>query len=127
VTYLVGTAASAYLFGNAGTGTDAFIYVSLLSFFNLGAWGVIYTYSPELYPTAIRASGAGTAAAVGRVGGILAPFAVPWLVPSLGQSGVFTLFTALILLTAIAVFALAEETRGRSLEELGEARIAAAS
>ena len=127
VTYLVGTAASAYLFGNAGTGTDAFIYVSLLSFFNLGAWGVIYTYSPELYPTAIRASGAGTAAAVGRTGGILAPFAVPWLAPSLGQSGVFTLFTVLIVLTAIAVFALAEETKGRSLEELGEARVAAAS
>lgn len=125
VTYLFGTAAVAYLFGNAGTGTDAFVWASALSFFNLGAWGAVYAFSPELYPTAIRASGAGTAAAVGRVGGILAPFAVPWLVPSIGQGGVFAFFTALVVLTAIAVYVLAEETKGRSLEELGEARMGA--
>jgi len=127
VTYLIGTAVSAYMFGGAGTGADAFLWVSLLSFFNLGAWGVIYTYSPELYPTPIRASGAGAAAAIGRIGGILAPFAVPWLTPSIGQTGVFTLFTALVVLTAIAVFVLAEETKGRSLEEIGEGRVAVAS
>ncbi len=127
VTYLLGTAVSAFMFGSAGTGTDAFLWASLLSFFNLGAWGCVYTYTPELYPTAIRGGGAGTAAAVGRLGGILAPFAVPWLVPALGQVGVFALFTALVLLTAAFVFALAEETRGRSLEELGEGRVAAAS
>ncbi|MDP9265668.1 MAG: MFS transporter, partial [Chloroflexota bacterium] len=57
VAYLLGTAAAAVLFGNAQTGTDAFIYAALLSFFNLGAWGVMYAYSPELYPTSIRATG----------------------------------------------------------------------
>ena len=122
VLYLLGTAASAFLFGNAGTGTDAFLWASLLSFFNLGAWGVVYTYSPELYPTSIRASGAGAAAAVGRVGGIAAPFVTPLLVGPLGQSGVFALFTALIIATALVVFVLAEETRGRSLEEIADTR-----
>jgi len=124
VLYLLGTAASAFLFGNAGTGTDAFLWASLLSFFNLGAWGVVYTYSPELYPTSIRASGAGAAAAVGRVGGIAAPFVTPLLVGPLGQSGVFALFTALIVATALVVFLLAEETRGRSLEEIADTRAA---
>ncbi len=28
-----------------------------MSFFNLGAWGVLYTYTPEQYPANIRASG----------------------------------------------------------------------
>lgn len=121
VAYLLGTAASALLFGNAGTGTDAFVWASLLSFFNLGAWGVVYTYSPELYPTAIRASGAGLAAAVGRIAGIAAPFVTPLLVGPLGQSGVFLLFTGLVVLTALAVLVLAEETRGRSLEEISAA------
>ena len=116
--FLLGTAVSAFLFGNAGTGTDAFIWVSLLSFFNLGAWGVVYTYTPELYPTSIRASGAGAAAAVGRIGGIGAPFVTPLLVGPLGQAGVFGLFTALIVLTAVVVLVLGEETRGRSLEEI---------
>jgi putative MFS transporter len=118
VTYLLGTAAAAFLFGNSGTGTDAFLYAALLSFFNLGAWGVVYTYSPELYPTVVRATGAGIAAAVGRIGGIIGPFLTPVLVPTLGQSGVFALFMVLLVVTALNVWLLAEETKGRSLEEI---------
>ncbi len=118
VAYLLGTAATAFLFGNSGTGTDAFAWAALLSFFNLGAWGVVYTMSPELYPTAIRATGAGVAAAVGRTGGIIGPFLTPVLVPVLGQSGVFALFMVLLVVTALNVFALAQETKGRSLEEI---------
>lgn len=118
VAYLLGTALTALLFGSSGTGTDAFVWAALLSFFNLGAWGVVYTYSPELYPTAIRATGAGVAAAVGRVGGIIGPFLTPVLVPALGQTGVFALFMVLLVVTALNVYLLAEETRGRSLEEI---------
>lgn len=119
--FLLGTAVSAFFFGSAGTGTDAFVWVSLLSFFNLGAWGVLYTVTPELYPTSIRASGAGAAAAVGRIGGIGAPFVTPLLVGPLGQAGVFGLFTGLIVLTALVIVVLGEETRGRSLEEISAA------
>ncbi len=121
VAYLLGTAVAAFLFGNAGTGTDAFVYAALLSFFNLGAWAIVYTYSPELYPTAIRATGAGIAAAVGRIGGIIGPFLTPVLVPTLGQSGVFALFMVLLVVTALNVWLLAEETKGRSLEEISGA------
>ncbi len=127
VTYLLGTAAAAFLFGNAGAGTDAFIYVSLLSFFNLGAWAVVYTISPEMYPTAIRAGGAGTAASIGRVGGIIGPFLTPVLVAAYGQGAMFALFMVILVVIAANVFLLGEETKGRSLEELGEARVAAAS
>ena len=118
VAYLLGTAAAAFLFGNSGTGTDAFVYAALLSFFNLGAWGVVYTISPELYPTAVRATGAGVAAAVGRTGGIIGPFLTPVLVPAFGQSGVFAMFMILLVVTAASVWLLAEETKGRSLEEI---------
>ena len=118
VAYLLGTAAAAFLFGNSGTGTDAFVYAALLSFFNLGAWGVVYTISPELYPTAVRATGAGVAASVGRIGGIIGPFLTPVLVPTLGQSGVFAMFMILLVVTATSVWLLAEETKGRSLEEI---------
>lgn len=121
VAYLVGSAISAVLFGNSGAGTDAVVYAALLSFFNLGAWGVVYTLSPELYPTALRATGAGTAAAVGRIGGIIGPFVVPTLVAAYSQSWVFALFMALLLITAAAVALLSEETRGRSLEEIAPA------
>ena len=118
IAYLLGSAASAFLFGNSGTGTDTFIYAALLSFFNLGAWGVVYAISPEFYPTAIRATGAGVAAAVGRIGGIIGPFLTPVLLPVIGQTGVFAMFMALLVVTAVDVFVLAEETRGKSLEEI---------
>jgi putative MFS transporter len=123
VTYLLGTAVSALLFGTAGTGIVAFIALALLSFFNLGAWGVVYTYSPELYPTAIRATGAGVAAAVGRIGGIIGPFLTPVIVaiPQIGQTGVFVMFVVLLVITALSVWLLAEETKGRSLEEISGA------
>jgi MFS transporter, putative metabolite:H+ symporter len=118
VAYLLGTAASAFMFGNAGTGTDAFVWAALLSFFNLGAWGVVYTYTPELYPTSVRGTGSGVAAAVGRIGGIIGPYLTPVLVPAIAVSGTFAVFMALLLITAAAVAALGEETRGRSLEEI---------
>lgn len=127
VTYLLGTAVAAYLFGNSGTGTDAFIYASLLSFFNLGAWACVYTITPEMYPTAIRGTGSGIAASVGRVGGIIGPFVTPLLVAAYGQAAVFAVFMVLLVITAANVFLLAEETRGRSLEELGEQKVAPAS
>ena len=130
VVYLIGTAVAAYMFGNYGSGSDniningLFIWAALLSFFNLGAWGVLYALTPELYPTAIRASGAGTAAAVGRMGGIIGPFLTPVLVPAIGQPGVFALFMAVISLTAGNVALLGEETKGRSLEDLNDERLA---
>src|SRR5439155_818062 len=68
VAYLAGTALSAVMFGNAGTGTDAFVWAALLSFFDLGVWGVVYAYTPELYPTAVRATGAGVAGAFDHPG-----------------------------------------------------------
>ena len=71
VTYLLGTAASAYVFGGADTITTLLISGMLLSFFNLGAWGALYAYTPEQYPAIVRGTGAGMAAAVGRIGGVL--------------------------------------------------------
>src|SRR5690606_30918194 len=55
VTYLLGSAVSALLLGRAGDDPTLLIWSCLLSFFNLGAWGVVYTYTPEQYPTEIRA------------------------------------------------------------------------
>jgi putative MFS transporter len=124
VVFLLGTAVSAFMFGNIDAGTDVahanlvLLWLSLLSFFNLGAWGVVYTYAPELYPTSIRATGAGVAAAVGRVGGIVGPYLTPLLVTAVATNGTFAVFMVLLVITAAAVAVLGEETRGRSLEEI---------
>lgn len=57
VTYLIGTAVSAVVFGNAETVSVLLISGMLLSFFNLGAWGALYAYTPEQYPAIIRGTG----------------------------------------------------------------------
>ncbi|MZE37962.1 MFS transporter [Bacillus anthracis] len=115
VTYLIGTACSAYLFGVAESLTVLIVAGMLLSFFNLGAWGALYAY-PEQYPTVIRGTGAGMAAAFGRIGGILGPLLVGYLVASQASlSLIFTIFCGSILIGVFAVIILGQETKQREL------------
>ncbi|HFK1737763.1 TPA: MFS transporter [Bacillus cereus] len=116
VTYLIGTACSAYLFGFADSLTVLIVAGMLLSFFNLGAWGALYAYTPEQYPTVIRGTGAGMAAAFGRIGGILGPLLVGYLVASEASlSLIFTIFCGSILIGVFAVVILGQETKQREL------------
>ncbi len=116
-TYLIGTAASALFFGNAETLTPLLIFGALLSFFNLGAWGALYAYSPEQYPTAVRATGSGMAAAVGRIGGIFGPLLVGSLLASgTGFGTIFGIFCGAIIIGVLAVVFLGTETKQLELE-----------
>ncbi|MBB6444045.1 MFS transporter [Bacillus benzoevorans] len=111
VVYLIGTALSAYLFGSAETLGLLITAGIFLSFFNLGAWGALYAYTPEQYPTKIRGSGAGMAAAIGRVGGILGPLLVPYLTANeVSISVIFAIFCVSVLVGAAAVFFMGKET-----------------
>lgn len=117
--FLGACAVCAYFFGNAKSGAEILMFGCLLSFFNLGAWGVLYTYSPEMYPTHARASGVGFAAAFGRIGGILAPIIVGWIMTGPDKfSAVFTMFTGVLVVIALNVAILGEETMRKSLDEL---------
>ncbi|KXH80907.1 MFS transporter [Sporosarcina sp. HYO08] len=116
-TYLLGTAASALAFGFADTLGLLLLSGAFLSFFNLGAWGALYAYSPEQYPTSIRATGSGMAAAVGRIGGIFGPL----LVGSLLAAGtdfsiIFGIFCGAIVIGVLAVIFLGTETKQMELE-----------
>lgn len=116
VSYLIGTALSAYFFGNAD-GLGLLITSGIfLSFFNLGAWGALYAYTPEQYPTNIRGTGAGMAASFGRIGGILGPLLVGYLVARDHDiSIIFTIFCAAILVGAVAVLFMGQETKNKEL------------
>ena len=116
-TYLLGTAISALIFGNAESVEMLLISGMLLSFFNLGAWGALYAYSPEQYPTVIRATGTGTAAGVGRIGGILGPLLVGVLLSKGYDYGfIFGIFCVSILVGVLAVVFLGKETKQLELE-----------
>jgi putative MFS transporter len=114
-TFLVGSAVAAYAFGQAGSDWAIIAAGCALSFFNLGAWGALYAVTPEIYPTRLRGSGSGSAAAFGRIASILAPLSVPWLLDRGGTGLVFTVFGVAFAVAAAAALGL-PEWRGRSLE-----------
>jgi putative MFS transporter len=118
--FMVLCAAASWFFGGARSPHELLVWGCLVSFFNLGAWGVTYGYTPELYPTRLRGTGSGSAAAFGRIGGILAPLAVGKLMGAWGGGfhAVFTMFAAVLAAGAVGVVLLGEETRGRTLEEI---------
>ncbi|KAA8720969.1 MFS transporter [Corynebacterium spheniscorum] len=107
--FLVGSGVSAALFGFSGDVWQVIATGCALSFFNLGAWGALYAIGPELYPTATRGSGTGSAAAFGRLASISAPLLVPVLLVG-GQGAVFGVFAAAFLVAAAAAFTLPERT-----------------
>ena len=118
--YILGTAVCAYFFGQGDTAATILTFGCLMSFFNLGAWGIIYTYTPEMYPTRARATGTGWAAGFGRIGGILAPIVVgsmigKWHLPT---TSVFVMFTGVLVIVALDVLILGEETKGKSLDDI---------
>jgi len=120
--YFLGTAAAAWLFGHAGSPGNVLAYGCLLYFFSLGAWGCVYAYTPEVYPTAARGTGTGWASAFGRIGAFTAPFIVPVIYnfygKEVGYAYVFVMLTAVFALVALVVAILGKETMGKSLEEI---------
>ncbi|WP_241980448.1 MFS transporter [Cryobacterium sp. Hh11] len=114
--FLIGSAISAALFGTATDASQVIAAGMLLSFFNLGAWGALYAVTPEVYPTRIRATGAGWAAGSGRIAAIVAPLAVPILRETGGTGLLFTVFAAFFVVAALGTFGLPEK-RGQALND----------
>ncbi|MDT2044990.1 MFS transporter [Priestia aryabhattai] len=116
ITYLIGTAASAYFFGTAESLGLLLASGMLLSFFNLGAWGALYAYTPEQYPTVIRGTGAGMAASFGRIGGILGPLLIGYLTTQgTSLTVIFAIFAGAILIGVVSVVFLGSETKQKEL------------
>lgn len=124
--YFAGTAAAAWLFGHAGSTAEVLAFGSMLYFFSLGAWGCVYAYTPEVYPTAARASGTGWASAFGRLGAFAAPFIVPVIYKAYGTDAgytyVFIMLTAVFAAVSLVVALMGKETMGKSLEEISGGR-----
>ncbi|HWS52460.1 MAG TPA: MFS transporter [Microbacterium sp.] len=114
--FLIGSAASAVVFGTA-TSESAIVAAGMaLSFFNLGAWGALYAVTPEIYPTSLRATGAGWAAGIGRIASIIAPLVVPVLLVAGGASLLFAVFGACFVLAAVAAWGLSDRG-GEALDD----------
>ncbi|GAA0446060.1 MFS transporter [Actinoplanes capillaceus] len=117
-------AAAVATFGWAVAGTSAMVLISagLMNFFTLGAWAALYAYTPERYPTQLRASGLGAASGFARIGAVTAPLAGGALL-ALSLTVALTVFAAAFLLAALAVAGYAAETRGTRLDDTVAERV----
>lgn len=113
--FLLLSAAGCVLFVVAGDATLIATAILLMSFALLGTWGALYAYTPELYPTAARASGMGAAGAMARLGGLLAPSLLSLLIARSFGAAV-ALFAVLLILAAVAASQIDAETRQQALD-----------
>lgn len=110
------SALGAFLFLVASTPTAVLLALGLLSAALLGAWGALYAYTPELFPTPLRTTGMGLVSGMARVASVLSPGVGALLLT--GNLGVaLGLFAALFAVAAACAWAIGLETRGQQLPE----------
>jgi len=114
VSFSSASAAGCLLFVVAGEPLWIAAALLTMSFALLGTWGALYAYTPELYPTELRATGMGVAGAMARVGGLMAPTAIALLIGA-GFESMIGLFAALLAIAALAVGRIDVETKGQPL------------
>ncbi|HVA13831.1 MAG TPA: MFS transporter [Stellaceae bacterium] len=79
----------------------------------------VYLYTPELYPTRMRAWATATGSSMNRLGSFIAPSIVGWILAEYANIALaFTLFAVVGAFAAAVVWFMGEETKRRVLEEL---------
>ena len=91
--FLAVSAVAAFAFSQAGSVAAVLGFGMLLSASNLGAWGVLYAVTPEIYPTRLRGAASGANKAVA-----------------------FIVFAVAFILACVAALCLPERT-GKELED----------
>jgi MFS family permease len=93
------------------------LLLPILGFFNNGIFSGFPIYLPELYPTRLRATGAGFCFNAGRVLASVSPFVTGSLVAALGSFNRAASTIALIYLVGLAILPFAPETKGKPLPD----------
>ncbi len=116
--FIAGGALLAMLGTFAAHSVTAVIALVTLSYGIVGSVNaVLYLYTPEIYPTRMRALGTGAATCWLRLASAAGPVFVGYLVAASGTAAVFLMFAVAGVIGAAAALGMLE-TRNRKLEEL---------
>ena len=85
---------------------------------NIGPNAMTYLIAGEIFPIAIRGTGAGFAASFGKVGAVLTAFLFPILLKDIGTDLLLLILVGTSVLGAVVTRAYAFETKGISLEKI---------
>lgn len=113
--FLVLGGISAYAFAVADSAAVYTAALFFVGFFNLGAWGAVYPFTAELFPTGLRSSAFGLAEGVGKGAAIGAPYLFGALIDWSGDTVWSLTFVALVMVAGGLLTLLGRETRGTRL------------
>jgi putative MFS transporter len=107
---------SAYAFAVADTEAVYITALFFVGFFNLGAWGAVYPYTAELFPTRLRSSAFGLMEGVGKGAAIAGPYIFGNLKDATGSTTWSLTFVAIVMAVGgIVAGVFGSETRGQKL------------
>jgi putative MFS transporter len=113
--FLVLGGVSAFAFAVADTTSAYVAALFFVGFFNLGAWGAVYPYTSELFPTRIRPTAFGLMEGVGKAAAISGPYVFGALRDATGGITWSLTFVALVMAAGGLVAITGRETRGGRL------------
>ncbi|HSB37951.1 MAG TPA: MFS transporter [Gaiellaceae bacterium] len=114
--FLILGGVSAYAFAAADSQGVYVTALFFVGFFNLGAWGAVYPYTSETFPTRLRSSAFGLMEGVGKAAAIAGPYIFGNLNDATGSTTWSLTFVAIVMAAGGVVAAiLGRETRGRAL------------
>jgi len=106
---------SALTFALADTAPVYIAALFFVGFFNLGAWGAVYPYTSELFPTRLRSSAFGMVEGFGKGAAIGGPYLFGALIDWTGGTVWSLTFIAAVMALGAVVVLFGRETRGTKL------------
>ncbi len=117
--FFSGTGIAILLLLFVNTQSLLFTFAVVMSIFNMGAWGLVYAYTPELYPTEMRSRANGTSGVMARASGIIAPYFTASLMAMGNVFGITTITLTIMLIMLITAFFISRfgiETMNKAIE-----------
>ncbi|WP_395124922.1 MFS transporter [Antrihabitans spumae] len=118
---------SAILFASFANTTALILILGMtFQFFTMMLNTMLSVWSPELFPTSVRAMGASVVNGIGNVAGAVMPFAALFFFDRAGVAGVFLMIAVMYALLVVAA-RFGPETFGKTLEAVTEKPVPATS
>jgi MFS family permease len=107
------------------TAAAPFVILFGISYFftEFGPNTTTFVYPAEVFPVEVRTSGHGIAAALGKMGGFAGTYLFPTMLSSWGIRGAEGVAAGTAVIGLAFTLAFLPETKGRTLEELGESAL----